>query len=130
MKKSTWKKIIKWWRIKNDLISVKDKESNLRDAIVAELCPDELLSAGTHYFDYKDIDAIKTVSIQQSMSTSVDIKVLKKIPEKISKKLFRVSLSLNQREYKNLDKSVKRIVDRYITRTPIKPQLKLIDDYE
>jgi hypothetical protein len=135
MKKSTLKKIQKWRQAKEKLDHYKELESQLRDDIVFDLCG-SAVPTGTTKFDFDSDDCVQTIVITQSLRTDLNNNIsndgylpcfLQEIGLAIND-LLRTNYSLQLKVYNDLPKKVQKYVDKYVTKKPNKPSLKIIGE--
>ena len=136
MKKSTLKKIQMWQQAKENLNYYKELESKLRDDIVFDLCG-SAISTGVTKFDFDSDDCVQTIVITQSLRTelnndiSKDSHLFKTMFNEIgvsSDDLLRTNYALQLKVYNDLPKKFQKYIDKYVTKKPNKPSLKIIGE--
>jgi len=136
MKKSTLKKIQKWQQAKEKLDHYKELESQLRDDIVFDLCG-SAVPTGVTKFDFDSEDCVQTIVITQSLRTdlnndiSKDSHLFKTMAHEIGisiNDLLRTNYALQLKVYNDLPKKFQKYVDKYVTKKPNKPSLKIIGE--
>jgi hypothetical protein len=136
MKKSTLKKIQKWQQAKEKLDHYKELESQLRDDIVFDLCG-SAVTTGVTKFDFDSDDCVQTIVITQSLRTelnndiSKDSHLFRTMSNEIGVSiddLLRTTYALQLKVYNDLPKKFQKYVDRYVTKKPNKPSLKIIGE--
>ena len=136
MKKSTLKKIQMWQQAKENLNYYKELESKLRDDIVFDLCG-SAISTGVTKFNFDSNDCVQTIVITQSLRTelnndiSKDSHLFKTMLNEIgvsSDDLLRTNYALQLKVYNDLPKKFQKYIDKYVTKKPNKPSLKIIGE--
>jgi len=136
MKKSTLKKIQKWQQAKEKLDYYKELESQLRDDIIFDLCG-VAVPTGVTKVDFDHEDCVKTIVITQSFRTDLnndvanDFYLFNRMKQAIGvsvNDLLRTNYSLQLKVYNDLPKKVQNYVDKYVTKKPNKPSLKIIGE--
>ena len=136
MKKSTLKKIQKWRQTKEKLDHYKELESQLRDDIVFDLCG-SAAPIGVTKFDFDSEDCVQTIVITQSLRTdlnsdiSKDSHLFRTMSNEIGVSiddLLRTNYALQLKVYNDLPKKFQKYVDKYVTKKPNKPSLKIIGE--
>lgn len=119
-----WQLICEQQKLYSKLKTLRDKESELRDTVVKELCPN--LQFGKSYFKHNTADII----ITQNESVQLSDAILKdnKIPKDTLKKILKISVSLDKQAYRDLPKKLRLLIDKHVTIKPQKPTLQVIDN--
>lgn len=125
-----------WQQAKENLNYYKELESKLRDDIVFDLCG-SAISTGVTKFDFDSDDCVQTIVITQSLRTelnndiSKDSHLFKTMFNEIgvsSDDLLRTNYALQLKVYNDLPKKFQKYIDKYVTKKPNKPSLKIIGE--
>ena len=125
-----------WQQAKENLNYYKELESKLRDDIVFDLCG-SATSTGVTKFDFDSDDCVQTIVITQSLRTelnndiSKDSHLFKTMFNEIgvsSDDLLRTNYALQLKVYNDLPKKFQKYIDKYVTKKPNKPSLKIIGE--
>ena len=125
-----------WQQAKENLNYYKELESKLRDDIVFDLCG-SAISTGVTKFDFDSDDCVQTIVITQSLRTelnndiSKDSHLFKTMFNEIgvsSDDLLRTNYALQLKVYNDLPKKFQKYIDKYVTKKPNKPSLKIMGE--
>ena len=125
-----------WQQAKENLNYYKELESKLRDDIVFDLCG-SAISTGVTKFNFDSNDCVQTIVITQSLRTelnndiSKDSHLFKTMFNEIgvsSDDLLRTNYALQLKVYNDLPKKFQKYIDKYVTKKPNKPSLKIIGE--
>lgn len=122
--KKTKQQVAEWKKIAEELKVLRKKESVLRDELVDTLAPNrtEGITEIELGYGYK-------LHITQPYIRDIDDELLvetkKKIKRSILNKLLRTKVSLNKKEYDNMDELTREIFNECIIVKPGKPQMKI-----
>ena len=125
-----------WQQAKENLNYYKELESKLRDDIVFDLCG-SAIPTGTTKFDFDSDDCVQTIVITQSLRTelnndiSKDSHLFKTMLNEIgvsSDDLLRTNYALQLKVYNDLPKKFQKYIDKYVTKKPNKPSLKIMGE--